>query len=152
MSEIKNGGPFEQQQFGTAGVEGVKLHLLFYLFDIQTGVDLESQKGPYAAISFNWETMHEVKHCNQLEVSLNSFPTSTHLPDSLYAFTPLTFLMSLEILQSSHKYNKCTSPRCLNALELVWIGLCGKLTTCAGPFARRNGAIVLWRVVGLWLS
>ena len=59
MSEIKNGGlnqygagPFEQQQFGTAGVEGVKLHLLFYLFDIQTGVDLESQKGPYAAISF----------------------------------------------------------------------------------------------------
>ena len=33
MSKIKNGGldqcdaePFEQQQFGTAGVEGVKLH------------------------------------------------------------------------------------------------------------------------------
>ena len=39
MSEIKNGGldqfgagPFEQQQFGTAGVEGVNLfvHLSFY--------------------------------------------------------------------------------------------------------------------------
>ena len=39
MSEIKNGGldqygagPFEQQQFRTAGVEGVKSDRLWYLF------------------------------------------------------------------------------------------------------------------------
>ena len=47
MSKIKNGGldqygtePFEQQQFGTAGVEGVKTlatkMVLFHIGDIQT--------------------------------------------------------------------------------------------------------------------
>ena len=42
MSKIKNGGldqygaePFEQQQFGTAGVEGVKLCIAEYHFMLQ---------------------------------------------------------------------------------------------------------------------
>ena len=54
MSKIKNGGldqygaePFEQQQFGTAGVEGVKAYKLFYVDQRHFAYDKQSMTPVY---------------------------------------------------------------------------------------------------------
>ena len=71
MSETKNGGldqygtgPFEQQQFGTAGIEGVNCVIIFYITDeffsvtllsLFVGVCVQSTRSSPAVCCMNCE-------------------------------------------------------------------------------------------------